>query len=480
MSDPRNCSIVWFRQDLRLADNPVLSAALRCGSRVLPVFVLDEHAAGLWAPGGAQRWWLHHSLAALSHDLRQRGAGLVLRRGSADEIIPELAKAVGAGTVHAMRCIEPWARRQEQRVSRAVEADGVRLILHQSATLFDPDSVRTHTGTPYRIYTHFARAYRNLSPPGNPKPTPGRIPAIDICRSDELADWHLLPTNPDWAGGLRENWQPGETGAMRRLKNFLTERVNCYDKDRDWPDRDGTTKLSPHLHWGEISVATVWHAAQHDGSLSRAREKLLGELLWREFAANLLWHNPHLPDHCLRPEFQHMPWRHDSAALHAWRRGRTGVPIVDAGMRQLWHTGWMHNRVRMVVASFLTKHLLLPWQDGEAWFWDTLVDTDLANNSTNWQWVAGCGADAAPFFRVFNPVLQGQKFDPEAAYVRAWVPELRRLGAKQIHAPWQAPPLVLKAAGVELGRSYPYPIVDLVAGRRRALAALRSLQQSPA
>ncbi len=299
--------------------------------------------------------------------------------------------------------------------------------------------------------------------------------------------WGLLPTRPDWAGGLRATWSatgpgdaPGEAGAQRRLRRFADAVLDAYDASRNSPGMDGTSMLSPRLHWGEVSPAQAWHAADAARPGSRGTQVWTDELLWREFSAHLLWQHPTMPEAPLRGEFAAMAWRRDPAALRAWQRGRTGVPIVDAGMRQLWRTGWMHNRVRMIVASFLVKHLLQPWQDGAAWFWDTLVDADLASNSAQWQWVAGSGADAAPFFRVFNPVLQGRKFDPDGTYVRAYVPELGRLPAPLIHAPWEASAPKLAEAGISLGRTYPPPIVDLGAGRARALAAFRALPRRSA
>ncbi len=473
MTDPPPV-IVWFRQDLRLTDNPALAAALERHARIVPLFVLDDYAAGQWRAGGAPRWWLHHSLVALAGDLVQRGARLLLRRGRVEQVIPEVVRATGAGSVHAMRCVEPWARHQEAGVDHALRSLSSNLILHQSATLFDPEAIRTRSNHPYTVYTPFAWACHAAALLPEPQPAPRNIPGV-AGASDRLDDWHLLPTHPDWAGGLRRAWEPGEAGARRRLDDFLHNHGGHYVTDRDRPDRDGTSRLSPHLHFGEISPATVWHAIRDHIAHAPSRDKLIAELLWREFAAHLLWHFPTMPEQPLRASFAAMPWRHDPASLRAWQRGRTGIPIVDAGMRQLWHTGWMHNRVRMIAASFLTKHLLLPWQEGAAWFWDTLVDADLANNSAGWQWVAGSGADAAPYFRVFNPVLQGRTFDPDAAYVHAWVPELRGLDPKHAHAPWEAPALLLQAAGVALGATYPSPIVGLDEGRRRALAAYNAL-----
>jgi deoxyribodipyrimidine photo-lyase len=458
-----SAALLWLRRELRLADNAALAAALASGRPVLPVFILDETTPGPWAEGGAARWWLHHSLAALAADLAARGAKLVLRRGRIADVLPELVRETGAVCVHAGQPIEPWARAALAGLAPSFGASlGATLHLHRTTTLFDPEAIRTGAGRPYGVFTPFASACLVRGAPPAPRPAPAHIPAPAPPRSDALEDWRLLPTRPDWAGGLRRAWQPGEAGARARLRRFVTAGLDAYDRTRDRPDIDGSARLSPALHWGEISAAEAWHAAAGDGPGAVAWRR---ELLWREFSAHLLRHHETLPEAPLRPEFARMPWRHDPAALAAWQRGRTGVPIVDAGMRQLWQTGWMHNRVRMIVASFLVKHLLLPWQAGAAWFWDTLVDADLASNSAQWQWVAGSGADAAPYFRIINPVLQGEKFDPDGAYVRAFVPELAHLPAAQIHKPWQAG----GAAG------YPPPLIDLAAGRARALAALRQM-----
>jgi deoxyribodipyrimidine photo-lyase len=469
--------IWWVRQDLRVTDNAALAAALASGAPVLPVFVLDDEAAGRWAPGGASRWWLHHSLAALAAELATRGAPLVLRRGDSRRILPALAEETGARTVFAGRLYEPWARARDKAVAKALSDLGVEIKGERTALLFEPWEIETKSGGPYGVYTPFSRACFAAPAPDRPLPAPKRIPGPDKPpASDRLEDWSLLPTTPDWASGLRETWQPGEAGAATRLDRFLRDALARYDDLRNRPDLSGTSRLSPHLHWGEISPAAVWHAASAAGAARGAAvETFLKELLWREFSHHLLWHRPEMPEEPLKPAFSAFPWRNDPAALRAWQRGRTGYPIVDAGMRELWHTGWMHNRVRMITASFLVKHLLLPWQEGEAWFWDTLVDADLAANSASWQWVAGSGADAAPYFRIFNPVLQGEKFDPEGAYVRRWVPELARLPAAVIHRPWEASPLVLREAGVALGRTYPAPIVEHGAARARALAALAEI-----
>jgi deoxyribodipyrimidine photo-lyase len=468
--------ILWFRNDLRLHDHAALTAAVQTGRPVLPVYVLDEAAAGAWAPGGASSWWLHHSLASLAKALAERGSRLVLRRGDTARVLAEIAGQIGADAIHTAVPVEPWARAMNGTVAKALP--NVVLHAHRTATLFDLPSIRTHAGGVYGVFTPFSRACR-AHRLRDPLSLPRRFETPRTSDGDQLEEWRLLPTKPDWAGGLRDTWQPGEAGAHARLKRFL-HALHGYAQRRNLPGEAGTSMLSPHLHWGEISPVQVWHAADHHaGDTSAAgRDAFLNELLWREFSAYLLWHHPTLPDSPLRTEFAHMPWRRDATALAAWQRGQTGVPIVDAGMRQLWQTGWMHNRVRMIVGSFLVKHLLLPWQAGEAWFWDTLCDADLASNAASWQWIAGCGADAAPFFRVFNPVLQGQKFDSDGAYVRRFVPELATLDARHIHAPWDAPPMLLRSAGVTLGQTYPLPIVDLAAGRQRALDAFRTISRA--
>jgi deoxyribodipyrimidine photo-lyase len=464
-------SLVWFRQDLRLADNPSLRAA--AAGPILPLYLLDDDAPGRWAMGGAHRWWLHHSLASLAHDLNEAGAPLVLRRGDAARIIAGLVAETGAVAVHAGRMVEPWARTQEAAVLAALPG-GVALHLHRAATLYEPGTIRSKTGGAYGIYTPFARAARAMGEPPPPQPAPRRLQGLSAA-TESLDEWRLLPAKPDWAGGLRETWRPGEAGAQARLRHFMDGRIDGYDAGRNTPGEDLTSMLSPYLHWGELSPAQVWHAAMAAGR-GVGLERFLAELLWHEFSANLLWHNPHLPDAPLRPDFSRLRWRTDPAGLRAWQTGQTGVPIVDAGMRQLWHTGWMHNRVRMIAGSFLVKHLLVSWIEGERWFWDTLVDGDLAVNAQSWQWVAGSGVDSSPFFRVFNPVTQAEKFDRGGAYVRRWVPEIAALPDRWLHAPWTAPAEVLSDAGVALGSSYPGPVVALDAGRERALAAFRALR----
>jgi deoxyribodipyrimidine photo-lyase len=470
--------LIWFRHDLRLADQPALAAALAAGGPVLPVFVLDDEAAGRWRLGGAARWWLKGSLAALSSALAARGAPLLLAKGRAETVIPALAAAIGATAVHAGRAVEPWGRAQSRRVHEALEDAGRALHLHTTTILREPHGFASGSGKPYAVYTPFAKAMLAAGEPEAPLPAPAAIPGLTPPAGGESLDslgLYPVPGEPDWAAEFGGTWQPGEAGAQARLARFAAAAIGRYAEARNIPGIEGSSGLSPHLRFGEVSPRQAWHAARAAGG-GASVETWLKEILWREFSYHLLWHRPDLPERPLRREFEAFPWRPDAALLEAWRRGRTGYPVVDAGMRQLWRIGWMHNRVRMVAASLLVKHLLQPWQEGQAWFWDTLVDADLASNGASWQWVAGCGTDAAPYFRVFNPVLQGEKFDPEGAYVRRWLPELAKLPAAFIHKPWQAPEGLLAAAGVRLGRDYPRPVVGPAEGRERALAAFAALK----
>lgn len=467
--------IHWFRNDLRLGDNRALHAAVSTGAPVILVYVLDDESPGKWAMGGASRWWLGKSLASLANNIKERGGRLVLRKGRANEVLRAIVKEAKATSVYCSRAYEPWAVATEQDLKRVLDADGVAFKRYAGALLREPEDLRTKTGDVYKVYTPFWKALSaNYHPPA-PVAAPERfIPAKISLKSDDLGAWNLFPAAPNWATAFAAEWQPGEAGAEVRLTSFLDHAVASYSADRNRPDLPGTSRLSPHLHFGEITPARCWRAALSAAS-SRSgsdagTETFLKEIVWREFSYSLLTHWPDLPEAPFRKEFARFPWAETPAVhLNSWKKGRTGYPIVDAGMRELWATGYMHNRVRMVVASFLIKHLLIPWQEGEVWFWDTLVDADLASNAASWQWVAGSGADAAPYFRIFNPVTQGEKFDPDGTYVRRWVPELAKLPASLIHAPWTAPPEILKASGVVLGRTYPHPIVDHAEARARAL-----------
>jgi deoxyribodipyrimidine photo-lyase len=461
--------LLWFRDDLRLADHQAVDDAARSGAPVVPVFILDEKSA-LRPLGGASRWWLHGSLSALDGSLRARGSRLTLRRGPADAILPAIAADMEARAVLWSRSWEPERQAQEERVEAALRERGVQTRPMAGDMLIEPSGMTTQSGGPFKVFTPFWKALRARCRPAPPLAAPDRLAGPTRWpESERLEDWALRPKHPDWAAGFRI-WSPGEAGAADRLARFLDDGLSDYAAGRDRPDRSGTSRLSPHLHFGEMSVAQAWRAVEdavaRGAAPAKDGEAYLRELGWREFCRHLLFHYPGLPKAPWRAEFRRFPWRSDPAGLEAWRHGRTGYPIVDAGMRELWKTGWMHNRVRMIVASFLTKHLLIDWREGEAWFWDTLVDADAANNAANWQWVAGSGADAAPYFRIFNPVLQGARFDPEGAYVRRWVPELARTPAPDIHRPDR-----LEPAGVALGRTYPHPIVEHAAARRRALEA---------
>ena len=467
--------IVWLRQDLRLADHQALIAASGQGP-VIFLYVLDDETPGEWKIGAASRWWLHYSLENLG-----KSVPLVLRRGAADVVIGEVLHETGARAVHFTRDYAPWSGALEQRMREICEGHSASLHRHGGFLLHEPETVRNGSGEPYKVYTPFANACFKAG--GPPRPNP--VPVFEIwrgnIRSDVLDNWNLLPVKPNWAKAFDERWTPGEEGARQALNAFIEEHLAHYTLGRDQPGQDGTSRLSPHLHFGEISPAQCWHAiraaqAEANGKLDATAEKFLKELLWREFNAHLLFHWPTLPTEPFKLAFANFPWSGTRENLQSWQQGRTGYPIVDAGLRELWTTGFMQNRVRMIAASVLIKNLLISWVEGERWFWDTLVDADLANNAANWQWVAGSGADASPFFRIFNPVLQGEKFDPQGDYVRKWVPELAKLPNDVIHRPWEARPSVLQAAEVELGRNYPHPVVEHSAARDRALAAYRGIK----
>jgi deoxyribodipyrimidine photo-lyase len=434
-------NILWFRQDLRLSDNPALAAAIERGGPLIPAYIWAPEEEGAWVPGAASQWWLARSLAALAAELERRGARLIVRCGPSDEALARLADETGAGAVFWNRRYEPAAIARDKQVKSGLRARGLIAESFNGSLLFEPWTIANRAGQPYRVFMAFWRECMKRSIPAAVAGAPPRLPAPESWPSSlAIADLLLEPTI-DWAGGLREAWQPGEGGAIRQLQLFAKEPATHYQTDRDRPDITGTSRLSPHLHFGEIGPAQIWRAAP-------ASQAYLRQLVWREFAYHLLFHFPESVDQPLRPEFANFPWKSDLKLFRAWTRGKTGYPLVDAGMRELWHTGWMHNRVRMVVASFLVKHLLIGWQEGAVWFWDTLVDADLANNTLGWQWVAGCGADAAPYFRIFNPIIQAAKFDPEGAYVRRWAPDSATLA----------------------------PIVDHEEARRRALAALASMR----
>lgn len=470
--DSRSPIIVWFRRDLRIADNPALSEAALRGQPVLPLYILEEDSPR--PMGGAAQWWLHHSLKALCRELTQLGAKLILRRGCAAEVLLRLAEESGARTVLWNRRYDRLETGKDCKITSALVSKGVQVEAFNGSLLFEPKVVRNRNGQPFQVFAPFWRCCLSLPDPPRPQSRPIRLPPHEPVASDTLADWHLLPGKPDWSTGIATAWTPGEDAASARLADFLEDSLQCYEQRRDHPDQDATSRLSPHLAFGEISPRQVWYAARIAGA--HPADGFLRELGWREFCHHSLHHYPDLPSQPQRREFQDFPWRDDEAAWQAFIGGRTGFPIVDAGMRALWETGWLHNRLRMIVASFLVKDLLIPWQRGEAWFWDTLVDADPASNAGGWQWVAGCGLESAPYFRIFNPVRQGEKFDPHGRYVRRWVPELGTLPDNVIHRPWDAPADVLAKAGIVLGHDYPHPIVDHDAARHRALAAYEQMK----
>jgi deoxyribodipyrimidine photo-lyase len=466
--------LVWFRRDLRLADNPALVAASESGLPVVPVYVHAPDEEAPWAPGAASRWWLHHSLVALDRSLRARGSRLVVRRGPTEAALEALIRETGATHVFWNRLYEPAIVARDTALKARLRERGLDARSFNANQLVEPWEIATGGGGPYRVFTPFWRNLSGRIVPQAPVPPPVRLKTPELA-SVPVEALGLLPEIP-WDAGFRDVWTPGEAGAVARLEAFLDGAVEPYATERDRPDRPGTSRLSPHLHFGEIGPRQIVHAL-HQAGLGERGAAFVRELGWREFATHLLYHFPHTSDAPLDPGFARFPWAEvEPRRLRAWQRGRTGIPIVDAGMRELWTTGWMHNRVRMIVASFLTKNLRYHWLHGARWFWDTLVDADLPNNTQGWQWSAGSGADAAPYFRIFNPVLQGERFDPEGAYVRRHVPELARVPPKAIHKPWTLRPAELAALGLE-GSPYARPLIDLTASREAALAAYHAMRR---
>ncbi|WP_048646562.1 cryptochrome/photolyase family protein [Nitratireductor soli] len=476
----RETALVLFRHDLRLADNLALAAAARTGRPIAAAFIFDETSQGVRPLGGARRWWLHHSLKALGDGLAGFGIRLVLQRGPTTATVMRLATQMNAGIVFWNRRYDPPGIAADTQMKAALKEAGIGAESFNGHLLHEPWRLKTCAGGPYRVFTPFWRALQQGGEPRGPADRPSTLKAAHHgMESEPLDAWGLLPSRPDWSAGLSTHWTPGEAGAQTRLAAFMAEGGNGYDRRRDLMADSGTSGLSPHLAHGEITPFQIWQAlaGRHDLSVGDV-QTFRKELGWREFCWHLLFHNPRLATQNFNRDFDAFPWRRDDEALRAWQQGRTGYPVVDAAMRQLWQTGWMHNRARMIAASFLVKDLRLDWRAGEEWFWDTLVDADPASNPANWQWVAGSGADAAPFFRIFNPVLQGEKFDAEGAYVRRFVPELENLPKRQIHKPWAAPETTLAEAGVALGESYPRPMVDHGLARQVALAGYRTIGKS--
>ncbi len=470
-------SIVWFRRDLRLADNPALSAAAARGP-VIPVYIYDEDGSGdVRAIGGASKWWLHHSLTALSENLGR----LHLFRGPALDVLQNLITSSGADAVYWNRLYEPDAIARDTDIKTALTNAGVGAKSFPGNLLHEPWETVKNDGTPFKVFTPFWRAAR-AKPVAPPLPAPA-VTLADCPLSGEALDgWDLTPRAPDWAAGWDEQWRPGEAGAAAALSTFLDEKLSGYGELRDRPDLEQTSRLSPHLHFGENSPRQIFarttHLMDRHPALCGDGEKFLSEVGWREYSHHLLYHYSDLPTANWKPAFDAYPWRDSADDLRAWQRGQTGYPMVDAGLRELWATGTMHNRVRMIAASFLIKHLRIDWRQGEAWFWDTLLDADMANNAAGWQWVAGSGADASPYFRIFNPITQGRKFDPDGDYIRGWCPELSNLPSKLIHAPFEATEIELAAAGIKLGETYPRPIVDHKIAREKALAGYERVKQA--
>jgi len=467
-------TIVLFHNDLRVSDHPLLLRAAERG-RVVPLYIWDEKSKQ--PLGGASRWWLRETLRDLQNSLIKLGAPLILRRGDRHKCLQAVLQETGAAKLAWHRRYEPALSAEDAIAADVLRKSGVDVEIEDGFLLFDPALIRTGSGKPFRVFTPFSKAcFQAEKQPPKPLNAPKKLAGVSGLKSEPLDALKLVPTKAVWPQGLAAAWTVGEAAAQARLAEFLDSGLSGYGELRDRPDTDGTSRLSPYLHFGQISPRQVWHAVLAKKAATRhghdSVQRYLLEVLWREFSWHLLQQFPELPQKPLQSAFENFPWRHDRKALNAWQMGQTGYPIVDAGMRQLWQTGWMHNRVRMIVASFLIKHLLIHWAEGEEWFWDTLVDADLGANAASWQWVAGCGADAAPYFRIFNPTLQGQKFDPDGAYVRRYVPELAKLDAKYIHEPWKAPASVLAASGIALGKSYPAPVVAHNFARKRALDAL--------
>jgi deoxyribodipyrimidine photo-lyase len=473
-------SLLWFRLDLRLADNPALQAAVKRGA-VVPVFVHAPEEESPWSPGGASRWWLHQSLKSLDASLRELGSQLIIRSGPTLENLLRLVRETGATAVFWNRRYEPVVTARDTKIKTELRAAGLEAESFNGALLHEPWTIQNQSGKPFQVFTPFWKHCLTKPDPSEPLPRPRKLIAPERWPKSLALETLELEPKIKWAEGMRAAWQPGDASAAAQIEKFLSAAFSNYTNDRNRPDLTGTSRLSPHLHFGEISPRQIWHAvrrhAEANGLSTWRTSQFLTEIGWREFAHHLLHHFPHTPTEPLRADFKIFPWRKDEAFLRAWQKGKTGYPIVDAGMRELWTTGWMHNRVRMIVGSFLVKDLLLSWTEGAAWFWDTLVDADLAQNTLGWQWTAGCGADAAPYFRVFNPLSQAEKFDPRGDYVRKWCPELARLPDEWLHQPHRAPREILQRAQVEMGRTYSEPLVSHAIAREVALEAFSKIKR---
>lgn len=470
--------IVWFKQDLRLKDQPALAAAIQLKAPIIPLFIWSPKEEGNWPMGAASQWWLHHSLQSLEKDLSDIGLKLIIKQGSYLDTLKKLAKETEAQALFWNRNYEPAAIEVATKIKSELKKEEIDARSFNGSLLFNPWAVLNKQNEPYQVFTPFWKTCLKHPEPNNIFEAPKKATAykgkIDSDTVDKLG---LLP-KIHWDKGLEEAWQPGEKHAAKALQEAIDSVIAHYSEKRDFPAEKTTSMLSPYLHHGELSPHTIWHAVKAEKKLKeKEAEAFLRQLCWREFGYYLLYHFPSTPEKPLQSKFEDFPWKKSKKDLQAWQKGMTGYPFVDAGMRQLWQMGWMHNRLRLVVGSFLIKDLLISWQEGEKWFWDTLVDADLANNTLGWQWVGGCGADAAPYFRIFNPVTQSEKFDPEGDYIKKWVPELAKLPKKWIHRPWEAPQEVLQEAGVELGKDYPLPIVDHNEARQKALDAFEEIKK---
>jgi deoxyribodipyrimidine photo-lyase len=468
----KKIAIHWFRRDLRLSDNPALTKAAM-HEAVLPIYILDDNNAGNHAMGSASRFWLHHSLQALNASIGNR---LSVYHGNPQTILDAILKRFDIEAVYWNRCYEPWRMHRDAIIKDNLKKQGIEVHTCNGSLLWEPWDIKKDDGTPYKVFTPFyRRGCLNAAEPMVPLAKPENINYVDDSGHIGIDALKLLPKIP-WDKQLEPHWDISEEGAHKRFEAFIDEGLSFYKDGRNLPAKPYVSRLSPYLHYGEISPNQLWHAVRSIGD-DKHIEHFCSELGWREFSYSQLYHNPELPHKNLQSKFDTFPWVENTDHLHAWQTGKTGIPMVDAGMRELWQTGYMHNRVRMIVGSFLVKNLRLHWHLGERWFWDTLIDADLANNSASWQWIAGCGADAAPYFRIFNPVTQGQKFDADGEYVRQYIPEIARLPNKYLFNPWEAPELILKEAGIKLGLTYPNPVVDLKQSRELALQAFQSLKQ---
>lgn len=470
-------AIFWFRQDLRLSDNPALTKACNAHDDVIYLYILDENAQR--PLGGAQRWWLHHSLTSLAESLKKKSAVLTLCSGKADDVLAKLANQHKVEAVYWNRVFTPYQQHCDDKIQQKLERNGIEVTIYHDHLLLDPDDVKNKSGGYFKVYTPFSKNMKKMVTEVEVLNAPRKCPQKSHVKMDNLSDWQLLPTKPDWSEGF-SHWTVGEAAAKRKLLAFTKEPIKHYADERDRPDWQSTSQLSPHIHFGEISIRQAWEVVKNTEAQQPGYQKgidvFTNQLLWREFSYYLLHYFPDLQTKNYRSDFDKFRWCKSKKLLRAWQKGQTGYPMVDAGMRQLWQTGFMHNRLRMITASFLTKHCLIHWTEGEKWFWDTLVDADTANNSAGWQWVAGCGADAAPYFRIFNPIIQGSKFDPNGDYIRQWCPELAKLPNKYLFFPADAPESVLKEAGVTIGKEYPAPVVNHADARAEAMLRYRALK----